>query len=143
MIDKEKLATIKTGMVAGEPKEALRTMSQTDLRRLRGEIDRLLPETTLSDMDMPKELMEQFQKVKDLQEDVLNDDECPANQKAQVAGAVASTLQHLVKMQTEFYTSERFRSIENLMIKFMKGMPLEQAEAFMAEYEALGEDNNG
>lgn len=144
MFDLERLAQVKTLIRGGEaPKDPLAEMSPADLRRLRGEIDRLLPEANLSDMDMPKELMEQFQKVKDLQEDVLNDDECPANQKAQVAGAVASTLQHLIKMQTDFYTSERFRCIENLMIKFMKRIPLEQAEAFMAEYETLGDDNGG
>ena len=95
----------------------------------------------LSDMDMPSELIEQFRKVKDLQESVIEDDDIPANQRAQVAGAVAATLQQLIKMQTEFYTSERFRSIENLMIAYMKGLPLEQAEEFLTAYEALGAAN--
>ena len=142
MIDQEKLAAIKASMAAGEVvRDPLQDMSEADLRRLRADIDRVLPErTTLADMDMPKELMEQFQRVKDLQDEVLGDEDVPANQKAQVAGQVASTLQQLVKMQTDFYNAERFRSIENLMIKFMKKMPLDVATEFVAEYEKLGDE---
>ena len=142
MIDQEKLAAIKASMAAGEVvRDPLQDMREADLRRLRADIDRVLPErTTLADMDMPKELMEQFQRVKDLQDEVLGDEDVPANQKAQVAGQVASTLQQLVKMQTDFYNAERFRSIENLMIKFMKKMPLDVATEFVAEYEKLGDE---
>lgn len=135
MIDQDKLAAIKATMGEGNAPPAV---SEKELRKWRQQIDRLLPEDTLSSMDMPKELMAQFQRVKDLQDDVLNDDMTPANQKAQVAGQVASTLQQLIKMQTDFYNSERFRSIENLMIKFMKKMPLETAREFLDEYENLG-----
>ena len=140
MIDAERLAELKTAIRGGEsPKDPLAEMSQSELRKLRGEIDRLLPEQKLSDMDMPKELMDQFQVVKDLQSNVMTDAEVPANQRAQVAGAVASTLQQLVKMQTDFYTSERFRNIENLMIQYMKKLPLETATEFLDEYEKIGE----
>lgn len=38
-------------------------------------------------------------------------------------------------MQTDFYTSERFRNIENLMIDFMKSLPLDQARMFIKKYE--------
>ena len=140
MIDAERLAELKTAIRGGEsPKDPLAEMSQSELRRLRSEIDRLLPEQKLSDMDMPKELMDQFQVVKNLQSSVMTDDEVPANQRAQVANAVASTLQNLVKMQTDFYTSERFRNIENLMIQYMKKLPLETATEFLDEYEKIGE----
>lgn len=140
MINKETLAGIKTS-AAPEEKPSydamLKAMSQTDLRRLQSDVEKLLPSDSLSDMDMPKELMRQYHRVKLLQDDVMIDNDTPVNQKAQVAGQVASTLQQLTKMQTEFYNSERFRNIENLMIKFLKGLPLEQARDILLEYEAL------
>ena len=140
LIDPERLAAVRTMLAEGTkaPKDPLTDMSPAELRRLRAEIDRLLPEENLADMDMPRELMRQFQAVKDLQDAVIEDEKVPPNQRAQVAGQVASTLQQLVKMQTDFYTSERFRNIENLMIKFMKSLPLEKANEFLDEYEKIG-----
>lgn len=142
MIDSDKKAEVMA-MIDGVEKKSLDLSSMTvkELRRLRSDIDKLLPEqVTLGDMDMPRELVAQFMTVKDLQDEVLSDDETPANQKAQVAGQVASTLQQLVKMQTDFYTSERFRSIENLMIGYMKSLPLDQAQRFLDEYEGLNSE---
>ena len=141
MIDSERLAEVRTAIRGGDsPKDPLAEMSQAELRRLRAEIDRLLPDKlTLGEMDMPSELMSQFQVVKELQDSVINDSEVPANQRAQCAGAVASTLQQLVKMQSDFYTAERFRCIENLMIQYMKKLPLDEANRFLDEYEKIGE----
>ena len=142
MIDQEKLAEVRTRLRGGDtPKDPLASLTPSELRRLRSEVDKLLPdsEMKLSDMDMPRELMNQFQVVKDLQSSVMDDDTVPANQRAQCANAVASTLQNLVKMQTDFYTSERFRAIENLLIQYMKRLPLDAANEFLDEYEKIGE----
>ena len=141
MIDSERLAEVRTAIAGGgSARDPLESMSHAELRRLRGEIDRLLPDKqTLGEMDMPSELVNQYQVVKDLQDSVISDDEVPANQRAQVAGAVASTLQQLVKMQSDFYTAERFRCIENLMIQYMKKLPLDEANRFLDEYEKLGD----
>ena len=92
----------------------------------------------LSDINLESELLGQYEKVCKLQKDVIDDEDTPVNQRAQVANAVASTLQQLLKMQTEFYTSERFKALEALMIKALKKMPAEAAEAFVAEYEEMG-----
>lgn len=137
MFDETRRSEIQSQIDGVAPKRPdLSGLTHAELRKLKADIDRLLPESeTLSDMDMPRELVAQFKRVKDLQDSVIDDDETPANQKAQVAGQVASTLQQLVKMQTDFYTSERFRSIENLMIDFMKSLPLDQARMFIKKYE--------
>ena len=52
MIDAERLAELKTAIRGGEsPKDPLAEMSQSELRRLRSEIDRLLPDKqTLGEM---------------------------------------------------------------------------------------------
>lgn len=112
-------------------------MSVEELLALRAEIDARLPATSLKDMNLEKELIIQYLKVVELQKKVLEDDETPANQLAQVANAVAGTLQNLITMQSKFHNVERFKQLENLMIKHMKSLPLEVAEAFINEYEQL------
>ena len=144
MIDEDKLAQVQAAMlgeVAPEDGFDLDAMTHDELRELRDEIDRRLPEEKLSQMDLTQELLSQYRLVQRLQTDVLDNEEVPANQRAQVAGQVASTLQQLVKMQTEFQNAERFRAIENLLIKSIKLMPLDAAEAFILEYEKLGADD--
>lgn len=141
MVDAGRVSSVREAVEGTLPSDKLKSMSQPELRRLKAQVEALLPSTTLSDLDMPKELMEQFRLVKDLQSDVLNDSEIPLNQRSQLAGQVASTLQQLIKMQSEFYTAERFRAIENMVIAYMKRMPLEDAQAFLDEYEKLGGAN--
>jgi hypothetical protein len=137
MFDEEKRARVETGFRSSETGVTLSTLTQDELRQLRAEIDLILPPQKLQDIDLEEELVEQYQKVKRLQEDVLNDLETPANQRAQVAGQVASTLQQLIKMQTEYHTSERFKAIENILIRHIKKLPHDVAEAFINDYEAL------
>ena len=144
MIDEDKLAQVQAAMageVAPEDGFDLDSMTHDELRELRDEIDRRLPEEKLSQMDLTQELLSQYRLVQRLQTDVLDNEEVPANQRAQVAGQVASTLQQLVKMQTEFQSAERFRSIENLLVQCLKMMPLHAAEKFVNEYESLGGDD--
>jgi hypothetical protein len=144
MIDDQKLAQVQAAMlgeIAPEDGFDLDTMTHDELRELRDEIDRRLPEDKLSQMDLTQELMTQYRRVQRLQESVIDDQSVAANQRSQVAGQVASTLQQMVKMQTEFHNAERFRAIENLLIKSLKLMPLDVAEEFIAEYERLGGDS--
>lgn len=117
----------------------LEHMDVGELLALRAEIDGRLPATALKDMNLEDELVRQFLQVKALQSQVMGNDEVPANQLAQVAGQVTSTLQALVKMQDQHQTAERFKEIEGLVIKYMKKLPLEVAEAFLNEYEGLNE----
>jgi len=139
MYDEKKLAMMKQSLGGHHiDEDTLEDLSHDDLRALRDQINAMLPEESLSGMDMTTELMNQYRRVLKLQRDCMEDLEVPPNQKAQVAAQVKSTLGDLVRMQTEFYTSERFRSIENLLIKYMKTLPIEMAKTFLAEYERLG-----
>jgi len=128
------------GLNRSEVANSSNDVSQMDLDallRLRGEIDARLPAKSLKELNLEEELVVQFLAVKSLQMSVIDDSSTPANQKAQVASQVATTLQHLVKMQSEYHTAERFKVIENLMVKYMKRLPLNVAEAFLEEYEQL------
>jgi ElaB/YqjD/DUF883 family membrane-anchored ribosome-binding protein len=139
MYDEKKLAMMKQSLGGHHiDEDTLEDLSHDDLRALRDQINAMLPDESLSGMDMTTELMNQYRRVLKLQRDCMEDLEVPPNQKAQVAAQVKSTLGDLVRMQTEFYTSERFRSIENLLIKYMKTLPIEMAKTFLAEYERLG-----
>lgn len=136
MIDKDRLESIRSG--AAFPAVArsmdLDVMSAAELLKLRGEIDKRLP-ATLEDLDLERELLQQFVRVKELQDTVLDDESVAANQKAQVASAVAATLQQLVKMQSDWNTSERLKEIESRLIKALNKVPPEHLEAFFAWYE--------
>jgi len=81
--------------------QALESMSLQSLLELRARIDEALPATALKDLDLEQELVIQYQTLKALQKRVLDDDEVPANQRAQVANSVGATLQNLGKMPTE------------------------------------------
>lgn len=114
-------------------------MQVEDLLALRSEIDARLPATSLRDIDLAEELVLQFQKVKALQSKVL-DSGTSAQQKAAVANSCASALGQLVKMQTELYTAERMKAIEQIVIHVMRDQPEHIQVAFFDKYErALGE----
>jgi hypothetical protein len=115
----------------------LDTLPPEVLIDLRDEIDSRLPPAKLEGMNLEQELINQYQRVLQLQNRVLFSDDVQANQKAQVAGQVASTLQQLVKMQNEFYTAERYKILEGRMLEAIKLMPKEAAEVFVAAYAGM------
>lgn len=114
--------------------------SLSDLLALRASIERRLPAKALRDMNLERELILQHQASLELQNEVLRDDETPANQKSQVANATAAVLQQLIKLQETVYTTERLKSIENKLIEALNQLPKETQEAFFEIYEqVLGE----
>lgn len=96
-----------------------------------------MPETRLKDVNMEEQLLLQYKVTLELQEEVMSDEETPANQKAQVANSVASILQKLLDMQVEVYSSERFKEIELLLVRFLNHLPEEIAAEFLNQYEKL------
>lgn len=109
---------------------------QGELLALRDRIDGLLPPMTMASMNLEEAIVRQFMTVKELQNKVLSGNDEP-NKKASVVNACASALQTLAKLQIELHTAERFKAIENLMIKHVKALPLEQAQKFMDDYANL------
>lgn len=139
LIDQEKKQALLTGVRTSRQMaiELLTGFTSNDLAAIKEILEEIIPTKSLQDINLEHELMLQLETVKKLQREVAVDSAVPANQRAQVANAVAGTLQQLIKMQTEFNTSERFKAIEALMIKAMKSLPQEVAEKFIEEYERM------
>lgn len=111
--------------------------SESELLTLRAKIDERLPKMEIGGIDLESELVLQFRTVQALQNETLEEDRIDANKKASVINACASALMALTKLQVEVYTSERFKQIEGLMIKYLKTLPKETADAFMHDYKNL------
>lgn len=105
-----------------------------ELLELRAQIDDRLPVKALKDLDLERELVLQLLASQRLQRDVLEDDETPANQRAQVSNSVAAILAQLVKLQAGVYTSERLKKIEQILIEVLNQLPEEQQDAFHQAY---------
>lgn len=116
----------------------LEGMEFSELMELRNEIDRHLPATKLSDVNLAEELVLQFQTVKHLQTDVLRvGSKVSAQQQSAVANSCATALAHLVKMQTELHTAERLKNIEQVLIQVMRDQTESVQHAFFEKYERM------
>ena len=113
-----------------------------ELVRFRDEITRQLPATELSKLNLEEEVLLQYHVLRELQADVLATEDIPANQRAQVANSVASILKTLADQQVALYSSERFKEIENLLIRTLTLLPEAQASSFIVEYERILQESS-
>ena len=132
MIDQEKLQALRGEARIGEA-VTLSNMSYEEMIALKDLLDAQEMEEnrmhSLGDINLEHELMSQYAKVKKLQTDVLIDDSVPANQRAQVANAVASTL------QLDLDRESKLKLMEGCLIEAIKMLPEETKVAFFEEYE--------
>ena len=110
-------------------------LTHQELRALREVIDRKLPDNSLDELNLEKELVSQYHKTKLLMDEVLHDDDTPANQRAQVANSVVSTLAQLVKLQEDLRREESLKLAESVFIEVIATQPIEIKDAFFDEYE--------
>ena len=138
MIDDQKLAQVQAAMlgeVAPEDGLDLDAMTHDELRELRDEIDRRLPEDSLDSLNLEKELVGQYRLVQRLQADVITNDDFAPNQRSQVAGQVASTLQQLVKLQEDLKREQTLKLMESVLVDMIKSMPEDFKTNFFTEYK--------
>ena len=137
MIDESKVKTFGRSEQEAPPAFRWEALPVATLLRYLDEIRAALPYNSLVDMDMERELILQFQAVRELQNTIIDDDDVPANQKAQVANSVASVLGSIAELQNKIYSSERFKRIETLLIRHLNKLPEDVAAAFLEDYEAV------
>jgi hypothetical protein len=108
----------------------------------RARIDSLLPPSTFNDINVEEELMLQFQLAKELQINVMSSMDVPANQQAQVLNACVAALAKIQDTQAKFYSQERFKRIEAMLIAQLKKWPVEMANEFIDEYAKMLEEDD-
>lgn len=138
MINLERKAAIQTMLRSGSaPVDPLKSLSQAELRKLRSEIDRLLPEDGVSGLDLEDELVQQYLKTKDLMDETLVSEDTPANQKAQVCNSVVTILAQLVKLQEDLRREQTLKIMESVLVEAIKTLPEATKDEFFAEYERM------
>lgn len=137
MIDESRVKNFGRGEETSTPTFRWEALPVATLLRYLDEIRAALPYNSLVDMDMERELILQFQAVRELQNTIIDDESVPANQKAQVANSVASVLGSIAELQNKIYSSERFKRIETLLIRHLNKLPEDVAAAFLEDYEAV------
>lgn len=119
---------------------ALDAYTLQELLDLRARIERRLPARSLKDLDLERELVLQVMALQQLQNSVIDDEDTPANQKAQTASALSAALMNLVKVQSEVRNSERMKKIEAVLIDTLNALPEDTARQFLESYRrALAE----
>ena len=119
---------------------ALDAYTLQELLDLRARIERRLPARSLKDINLERELVLQVMALQQLQNSVIDDDDTPANQKAQTASALSAALMNLVKVQSEVQSTERRKLQEAVLISSLNALPEETARQFLESYRrALAE----
>lgn len=116
------------------------SLSTEDLIAYRDQITAELRTRTalsLKDLSVEEELLLQFHTVRVLQQQVIEDETIPPNQRAQVANSVNHVLSRVIDLQSEVYESERFKRIETALIRALDTLPEETAAKFLADYERV------
>lgn len=136
MIDESKMAKMTAApSEVKDLKSALKEMPVKELRKVQAMIESLLPGQKVKSLDLEDELMQQYDKTKDLMDSCIGDPDVAANQKAQVANSVVSTLGHLVKLQEDLRLQQTLKLMEATLIDVIKTLPQEAKDEFFAEYE--------
>lgn len=138
MIDPDKAAKMDRVMGYEEySMGSLARMTESELRALRSEIVVLLPKDELGSLNLEEELVSQYRKAKKLMDEVIDDPDTPANQKAQVCNSVVTTLGQLVKMQEDLQREQTFKIMESCLIEAIKTLPDSIKDGFFVEYERM------
>lgn len=142
MIDESKMARLNgVGSKTAEVKPPtdlkgwLSGLSHKELRKIQRTISGLLPDVDVKGLDLEKELVSQYQAIKQLFDDVIDDPDVAPNQKAQVANSVGATLSTLSKSQEDLRLTQVLRLIESVLIEEIKTLPKETKDAFFERYE--------
>lgn len=110
------------------------------LLALRRRIDGII-KVDLARMNLAEELGLQYQAGMDLLTAVKDDDETPANQKAQVFNSVSKMLQDIIKSQKIVYSAERLKRFEAALLKVLGKLPADSARIYFDLYGEFLKDN--
>lgn len=114
-------------------------LTLSELMVLQDRVAMRLPSDDVGEMSLSRELVTQYQRIRALQTEAMNDKHEQLQKKASVSNSCLSALNALVRMQTELHTAERFKQVEQLMVKYIKMLPKHIADGFLTAYEQLND----
>ena len=89
----------------------------------------------LRDLDIEQEMVLQLHTLKTIQSELLQSG-ADAVQPT-VLNAVSGAIDKLAQRQTQVYSSERFKAVENTLLRVLRSLPEATVQAFLADYEAV------
>lgn len=107
-----------------------------EILAFRGQLEAHLPARSLRDMDLAKELVLQVLALQVMQQKAIDAEDTPVNQLAQAANSLSAALINLVKLQGDVYSSERFKKVEEVLVKVIQTLPTDKQNEFIEAYEA-------
>jgi hypothetical protein len=110
-------------------------LSIPQLLILRTKIEDRMPASRLTDLNLEQELVYQYVQVKNILADLQENSLGTASNLAQLCNSIAAALAQLVRLQGELYNSERFKQIEQLLIKILREWPAKNIHKFFETYE--------
>lgn len=139
MFDPEKQARIRSGEAFTTPSERshaeLDLLDVDELLRLRGEIDKRLP--NLQSLDLEDEVTTLYLQAKLLFQRTADDENTPANQAAQTLNSCSAALQSLIKMRSDLRREDAFKRMEAALIESLQLLTEEAREAYFEQYTLL------
>lgn len=130
---------------SGKKEEAVDPLAGLDdngLLALRNRIDSLLT-TDIGQLNLTEELGLQFRAGKALLAVVQEDDETPANQKAQVFNAVSAMLSKIIDQRQFVFNAERLKRFEAAILKTLEAIEDENAKHVFFDLYAEFLENRG
>lgn len=108
---------------------------QDELWRIKREVEKLLTGKTLADIDLEQELVSQLHLTKRFLEEVIENEEVPANQRAQAINSCTSILSNLCKIQIDLYSAERVKAMESALVKALRTLDKATQDEFFKRYQ--------
>ena len=89
------------------------------------------------DSDLEEELLSQYNKIVQLQDDVKDNDDIPANQRAQVMNSAVSALAQIIKLRQDLKRETTLQLMEQALLEAIDTLDKPARDVFFEEYERL------
>ena len=89
------------------------------------------------DSDLEEELLSQYNKIVQLQDDVKDNDDIPANQRAQVMNSAVSALAQIIKLRQDLKRETTLQLMEQALLEAVDTLDKPARDVFFEEYERL------
>jgi hypothetical protein len=121
-------------------KHDISALNQAELLDLHAKVEARITGLRLSEVNLEKETLLQFQRAKTLQEKANDTKDVPVNQLAQVQNSIRTILESLGKMQMELHDSETIKRWKAALVRVVKAQPKEFQAAFFEQLDAAGQE---